>query len=417
MALELPALTAALARLPDSTIHLAAFGGIAFPFAMLIESPIVMLLSASTELCRDLPSYRLMYRVMMRSGLALTVLHLMFAVTPLFDLVLGNLIRMPAELVEPTRQALLLLTPWTWAIAYRRFHQGVLIRYGRSRVVGFGTAIRLGSGVTVLCVGLYLQSVSGVAVAAMAVVAGVVSEALFIGIMVRPVVNGELAQSPIVTPALTHQYFFKFYIPLALTSVVGFLVQPLGSAAMSRMPNPVDSLALWPIVAGLTFVFRCFGLALNEVVVALIDLPGASRKLQRFTLVLAVVTSSLAALITFSAVGPLIFTRFFGLNQTMTEFAIAAFILALPTPALSAYQSWYQGLVLNSRRTRSITEAVSIYLVTSAVLLFLGIVWPVLPGVKVSVGAIAIAMFAQLVYLRRSALRHFREKSKATAAS
>jgi hypothetical protein len=59
MGLELPAVSAALARLPDPTISLAAYGGVIFPLALLIESPIIMLLSASTALSKDLRSHQL----------------------------------------------------------------------------------------------------------------------------------------------------------------------------------------------------------------------------------------------------------------------------------------------------------------------------------------------------------------------
>ena len=42
------ALAATMARLPDPAVNLAAFGGIVFPLALLVEAPIIMLLAAST---------------------------------------------------------------------------------------------------------------------------------------------------------------------------------------------------------------------------------------------------------------------------------------------------------------------------------------------------------------------------------
>jgi hypothetical protein len=71
MGLELPAVSAALARLPDPTISLAAYGGVIFPLALLIESPIIMLLSASTALSKDLRSHELVGRFMWSAGLGL----------------------------------------------------------------------------------------------------------------------------------------------------------------------------------------------------------------------------------------------------------------------------------------------------------------------------------------------------------
>ena len=49
----------------------------------------------------------------------------------------------PHEIIQPARMGLMIMTPWTWSIAYRRFHQGMLIRFGHSKAVSTGTLIRL----------------------------------------------------------------------------------------------------------------------------------------------------------------------------------------------------------------------------------------------------------------------------------
>ena len=52
MATEGPFLVAIIARLPDPTFNLAAYG-VAFALAILIEAPVIMLMSAATSLVRD----------------------------------------------------------------------------------------------------------------------------------------------------------------------------------------------------------------------------------------------------------------------------------------------------------------------------------------------------------------------------
>ena len=44
MGIELPAISAVIARLENPTINLAAYGGIVFPLALIIESPIIMMM-------------------------------------------------------------------------------------------------------------------------------------------------------------------------------------------------------------------------------------------------------------------------------------------------------------------------------------------------------------------------------------
>ena len=136
MSLELPALSAVIARLPNPDINLAAYGGVVFPLALIFESPIIMLLAASTALSKDYASYQRLHTYMMRAGLILTAVHILVAFTPLYYVVVVGIIGAPQEIVEPARLGLMIMTPWTWSIAYRRFNQGVLIRSGHSKAVG-----------------------------------------------------------------------------------------------------------------------------------------------------------------------------------------------------------------------------------------------------------------------------------------
>ena len=170
MAAEGPAMGAVVARLAEPRIHLAAWGGIVWPLALLIESPIIMLLSASTALSKDWDSYRKLRRFMMWAGAALTLLHILVACTPLYYLVVVRIIGAPAEIVEPARIGMIIMIPWTWAIAYRRFNQGALIRFGHTRAVGLGTVIRLTAGGTVMAIGYLIHDLPGIVVATGAII-------------------------------------------------------------------------------------------------------------------------------------------------------------------------------------------------------------------------------------------------------
>lgn len=399
MGAELPFLSAVVARLANPEINLAAYGGVVFPLALIIESPIIMLLAASTALSKDPASYRKIWTYMIGAGALLTLLHLLVAFTPLYYVVVQGVLGAPAEIVEPARIGLMIMTPWTWSIAYRRFNQGVLIRFGHSRAVGAGTVIRLLADLVVLLGGLAIGSIPGIVVATSAVAAGVVSEAIYAGVRVRPVLRNQLVAQPAVEPPLTYAAFFAFYIPLVFTSLLGLLVQPIGSAALSRMPQALSSLAAWPVVTGLVFMARGLGIALNEVVVALLDEPGARAVLRRFTWLLAVSTTTVLGLV---AVTPLSRWWFLGVSALPPELAALARLglwVALPMPALSTLQSWYQGAILHSRRTRGITESVVIFLVTSAGVLIGGVAWGRLTGLYVGLTGMVIATLTQTAWL------------------
>ena len=113
MGTEMSMVSAAIARFPDASFHLAAFGVIAFPVALLIEAPIIMMLAASTALSIDADAFGRLKRFSTLCGVSLSALHALIAFTPLYDLLLIGLIDPPAESIEPGRLGMRWMTPWT----------------------------------------------------------------------------------------------------------------------------------------------------------------------------------------------------------------------------------------------------------------------------------------------------------------
>lgn len=424
MGVELPALSAVVARLPNPEINLAAYGGVVFPLALIIESPIIMLLSASTALCKDWDSYRRIHRFMMLAGGALTALHLVTAFTPLYDVVVVQIIGAPAEIVAPARLGLMLMTPWTWSIAYRRFNQGTMIRFGHSNRVGMGTVVRLTADLSVLIGGYFLaqalgpERVPGIMVATAAVAAGVMSEAAYAGWAVRPILRSEVRYAPPSEPQLTWGAFFAFYIPLVLTSLLTLIANPLGSAALSRMPRSIASLAVWSVVTGFVFMLRSTGIAFNEVVVALLEEPGSYPALKRFASLLSWSTTAFLALVAATPLSAIWFENISALPPELSQMARQGLWLALPLPALSVLQSWYQGAILYGRKTRGITESVAVFLLTTAAILIAGVAANRIAGLYVGLAGLSAAMATQTgwLWLRARPVLNRLEPGKAAPA-
>jgi hypothetical protein len=399
MGVELPFITAVVARMANPKISLAAFGGVIYPLALIIEAPIIMLLAASTALSKDWDSYQMIRRFMMVTSAILTAIHLLVALTPLYFVVVGDWMGVPQPIIEPARIGLIIMTPWTWAIAYRRFNQGVLIRFGHSETVGIGTLVRLSADTLVLLLGYLIGGIPGIIVGTSAMAAGVLSEAAYSGIVVRPVVRKQLRPSPPLAQPLTWRAFFDFYIPLAMTSLMFLLAQPIGSAAISRMPNALASLAVWPVVSGLVFMFRSPGVAYNEVVVALMDQPRSYNNLRRFTSWLSLLTFGALLLVAATPLSTWWFLNVSALPPDLAAMARLSLWLALPLPVMSVLQSWYQGSLLHGRRTRGVTEAVIIYLVAIVLLLVAGVAWGQVAGLYIGLAAMSISMTLQTTWL------------------
>ncbi|MDO9086548.1 MAG: hypothetical protein Q7U53_10110 [Anaerolineaceae bacterium] len=398
MGIEMPVITAVMARLANPEISLATHGGIVFPLALIIEAPVIMLLSASTALSKDWDSYRKIYRFMMVLAASLTLIHILIAFTPLYDWVVVSLLGVPEEIVDSGRIGLRIMLPWTWAIAYRRFQQGVMIRFGHSHLVGVGTMVRLTTDVIVLGTGLLIGNIPGYIIGAASQGFSTLAEAIYSGIMVRPIIKYQVKPAP-KAETLTWKTFYAFYIPLALTSFLSLVWQPIGSAALSRMPRALESLAVWSVVSGLIFMLRSLGLAFNEVVVAMLDQPGSSKQLRKFSTFLATSISGLHLLIAATPLAFLWFTYVSGLPPELVELARIGFWFGLPMPALSVLQSWYQGAILYSRKTRGIPESMAIFLITVLIILGGGVVLGKFIGLYVGLIGFSIANFTQTIWL------------------
>ena len=398
MGFEGPALGAIIARLPQPEINLAAYGGVAFAIALIIEAPIIMLLAASTALCRDWKTYRNIWRFMMVSSAILTSIHVLIAFTPLYDLVARDVLGVPEEIFELGRLGLKMLTPWTWAIAYRRFQQGVLIRFGRSYAVGIGTIVRLMGVSLTLGIGYWIGTIPGAAVGCAALSVGVMAEAVYAGIVVRPVIRDQVKKAPEVE-ALRWSSFFAFYIPLAMTSVLSFFWQPIGSAAMSRMSQPIDSLAVFPIVNSLLFILRSFGLALNEVVVSTMDRKGSYQPLHKFTMGLLGSVVAISAFAAFTPISDWWFSNLSALKQDLAALGGVGLTLGIMIPALVVLQSWYQGSLVYGRQTRGVPESLVVFFVTVLIVLAVGVVVQEYAGVLWVTGGATLANITQTLWL------------------
>lgn len=388
MGIELPAVSAVILRLADPVNQLAAYGGIVFPLAILIEGPIIMMLAASTALCKDRVSYRRVFSYMMRTSFVLTLVHALVAFTPLYDFVARTLIGAPPEVADPGRIGLMAMLPWTWCIAYRRFQQGVLIRFGQSGSVGVGTVIRLLATGGALAVGFAVGDIPGVLVGASAVTFGVLIEAIYAGVCVRAVLRTKMPER--VEDAdgdMSLRSFLVFYAPLALTPVLTIIAQPTLSGAMQRMREPVHSVDAWTAIYGLVFMVRCLGLAFNEVVITLSSQPGAVPALRRFTFRLVAVTTLMLLLASWTPFASFWFETVLSLTPDLAELAGNGLRLMWILPAISALQSWYQGTLVHRRRTRGITEGVCFMLVVLFSGLTAGVAWNGTTGLYVAIVA------------------------------
>jgi hypothetical protein len=375
MAAEGPFLAAVIARLPSAKENLAAFG-VAASLAWIIESPIVMMLSASNALCRDGVAYRKLRRFSFALNALVTAAMAVLILPPVFDLVSRRVLGLPPDVAALAGRAMIFLVLWPGAIGYRRFYQGILIRDGRPQAVTWGTIVRLS---TMTATGLVLALVirlPGASVGAGALGAGVLAEGAASRFMARKSVRALRAQrdeSCRFGLSLTRSGIRKFYAPLAMTSFLSFFINPLTTFFLARGRRPIESLAVLPVVVGLVFLFRTAGIALQEVVIARLDEDGGNlRAMAFFSARLGLAASALLAVVLFSPIGSIWYRSVSGLPADLAAFAVWPGCFLVLLPALEAYLSYQRGVLVKAHRTRPISLAVSAQLIlTTAVFVLL----------------------------------------------
>ena len=372
MAFEGPFLTALIARLAEPKFNLAAHG-VAYAFAILIEAPVIMMMSASTALVESASSYRKLRNFTWALNAAITGVMVLLLLPPVFHLIARDWIGLPTEVARLTHTALLILLPWPAAIGYRRFLQGLLIANGLTRRVAYGTLVRL-FFMSATAYLLYFQTgVSGAYVGAAALCAGVCAEAIAVYWMARATVRQLAARSDEPSPAaqLSYRRIAHFYYPLALTSVLSLAVHPVVTFFMGRAPYSLESLAVLPVVNALTFIFRALAMSYQEVAIALVgrDLEYFNQ-VGRFGFGLAICTAVGLGCIGFTPLSGVWFERISGLSPDLAAFAVTPARIMAPFPALALLVSLQRAVLVKRRNTGPITGASMLEVGAIVVILF-----------------------------------------------
>lgn len=374
MSVEGPLLAALIARMVDPKFNLAAYG-VAYSLALVVEAPIIMIMTASTALVRDEATFKKLRNFTWALNLLITAGMLLLLLPTVFHLISVRMIGLPEDVAAIAYSAVVLLLPWPAAIGYRRFYQGILIRFRKTRWVAYGTVVRLVFMALTAFVLYFLQLVPGACVGAAALSAGVCAEAVASRLMAIPALRELKRQSDPQGPSTpSYKEVARFYYPLALTSLLSLGVHPLITFMVGHSKMAVESLAVLPVVVSLVFLFRSPGLAYQEVSITLIgDQLQHYRLLRNFAFLLMGFSSGGLALLAFTPLQEIWFRVISGLSPTLTELAGRALPITVLLPALSVLLSFQRAMVVNLRITRFVTWATMIEILGIGVTLTLGI--------------------------------------------
>jgi progressive ankylosis protein len=396
MMCEGPSVQAAVGRLADPKTNLAAWG-LVMGISLLIESPIIPLLSTTIAQVGNQKSYHTLYRFVLLWCGACTLVAGVIAFTPLFDWVALHIMGQPESVVRASRLPLQIMLLWSAAIGVRRFFQGILVRQGKTNRMTYGTIIRLIALAGTAGALTYGGHFSGAVVAAIALMVGVIVEAVASFFFVRPL----LAQLPETeSDSVTLATLHKFHWPLVLSTAVGLFAQPLTGSILARLPDPAELLAAWPVAAMALLVLRGFGLATQEIAVARRRVEGARVEplLIRFGWCIGLVTSGFTFLL---AVTPLsaLYLSTLSVPKSLWPLVQTALLGGTFFPLVTTYVSIARGILVARGETVRVTQGILLGVSLFASLLLLGVLVQA-PGMWLAPLSFTLAMSVECLFLR-----------------
>ena len=380
MAFEQPFLIAFIARLNDAKFNLAAFG-IAGSFAMIIESPIIMLMSASTALVTGRNSYKKLKSFTDILNAGITGIQLIFLIPPVFNYIVIRLMEVPEDVARIAHIALIIFLPWAASIGYRRFYQGILIRNNLTRRVTYGTLVRL-SVIVIIGLLLYTAGVKGAYVGAGAMSLAVICEAIATRMMVSATLKSLIQKEDTGNGNLNLRSITKFYFPLALTSILSIGVHPFVTFFLGRSYMPVESLAVLPVVSSLVFIFRSLGLSYQEVNIALIGKEKQNYTILRnFAVYLGLLVTILITVLAFTPLADLWFINVSGLSTELADLSFLPLQIMILLPAMTVLLNFQRSSLIVNGTTGPISAATAVELIVIIMVLLVSVVFLNFTGV------------------------------------
>jgi Na+-driven multidrug efflux pump len=410
MAAEGPVLTSVIARLAEPKYNLAAYG-VATAIAMIIESPIIMMLSASIALVRDKDSYRKLRRFTIQLNILITLGMLITLIPPVFNLLAYTILHLTEDVASLVYQGLACMIFWPAAIGFRRFWQGLLIRSHRTNRVAYGTVVRLVSMLGTAFLLSHFTNAPGTVIGGASLTVAVVLEALATRFMTDSTIKGILAVSPAANSVgLNTGGMIRYYTPLALTSLIGMAASPMLTFFIGHSPMPLESLAVLPVVDSFVFLFRSFGFSYQEVGIALLgDKHKNHDAILRFGILLAILTTgTLAILVFIPQAVHFVLEHMYGLTPELAEFAIIPSRILVILPLLSVSYSFFRSVIINARQNAAVTISTIIEVAGMIGIMIMSIwIWNPVGIISASIGMSAGRIFANiyLYYAYKKAVR------------
>lgn len=396
MTLEPLIINTALARAANAELALAAYS-VVFSIALVVEAPVIMLVSAATALGRSRAAFRRLFRFMLLLGGATVAIGFFVALTPLYNWLVVDIMQVPVEVARVARPAQIVMSIWSFPVAWRRTLQGVLIAHDHTPIVAAATVVRVTGLVVALWIGSLLIPDRMLLAAAIAMQVSVLAEAIFVTPSALRVARSLPEQGD--KPLFSWRWLIAFYQPLAVMTLLRMIARPVLTAGVAAAQMPQRSLAAWSVVWSVTMLPFGVTMGLEQVAIAKGTGPAAMARVRRFVWGVGLVLSAVLALLFMTPLVRPVLALAFDLAPDMEPLVIMGLRWLVLMPVLQSLQGLLRGNAIGQERTRDTRTALAVALVATAAVTVLGPRLTTWSGVFIGVAITILAAVAETGWL------------------
>ncbi len=402
-------ITAALAKTTSPVIALAAYS-VGQSVARILQAPLWALMRLTLATADSKQSVRNLLKVIRQAGAIVFAAMAIIAFTPLNRIVFINLMGVSEDLFLPSLNVFRAYMVVPFLSVIRAPRQGFIVLRRKTIWLTISTVIRISvmfaAAVFINSTGIINSGVVGVVL----MVVGMGSETIIAVIKGNPWLNEVGDTPPDGSQPLDVPGIWRFYIPLVAAQIVMSFANPAISASLARTVNPEVAISSYFVARSLGWIFLSVGMRIHQMVLVFVDDAHSWRTVFRFTAVVAVLAMIFVSALAFTAIGPWVYENLLDVDIEIAGPALAALAFFVFIPPAFFTSELYQGLLLKSRNSKSISviKAVNVGTMLGVMLILTAIK----PDLGATIGVISIAsgyyaeVFVALYAARNITIHH-----------
>jgi hypothetical protein len=351
MALELPICTAAISRLDNVEINLAAIGIIS-SFSLFVQSPVLRILSLPLIFMNDKNSFKILRKFCVIFCILISIMFFILSSDLIFRNYISTQLNLSLELTNLIQKGLYVWSIFPLIIGLRRFYQGILLCAHEPNKIAYSTAIRLSTLFITILTFSYFKTFSGTIIAVSSIGIAMFVEMLASRFFAQKQINKFLEiNSPPENTKLNFLKIIRTYVPLSFSTTVAMSSGPILSFFTAKGLLSFESLVISPIIFGILNPFTWSAFAIQDTTHALLKKdPLANTKVKYFAVYIGLILSIILFIFGITPLSDFYLKNINKLNLNLIELCAIPILTISLIPILVSLKNFYRGKLISENK-------------------------------------------------------------------